>query len=142
MADPVTPDGSCCACLTVVYRPREHGDGSKSERWVCASCGREFVPRAVADENLDRVAEHVLAKETPPVPTPNPNYTALLDEIRAAGWEPKIPEPRRADDGYHVVGTIKFSGQRVLELDCVGPDAFGAVEQARRFFRQVLRGHR
>jgi len=32
-----------CACLRVVYSPLTHDDGTKSERWVCESCGAVFV---------------------------------------------------------------------------------------------------
>jgi hypothetical protein len=36
---------AACACLKVSYDPIKHDDGSFSERWVCSSCGAEFVRR-------------------------------------------------------------------------------------------------
>jgi hypothetical protein len=33
----------CCACLDVRYLPEETNDGYMKERWLCLTCGAEFV---------------------------------------------------------------------------------------------------
>jgi hypothetical protein len=34
-----------CACLKVIYQPIHNADNSCTERWVCESCGNEFVKK-------------------------------------------------------------------------------------------------
>lgn len=59
--------GPACACLTVAYRPREHEGGALSDRWVCTSCGAEFVRRTVTlDESLTTAQLRVAPPEAGP----------------------------------------------------------------------------
>ena len=36
-------ESPACACLSVVYDPNHHEGGAMSDRWLCHSCGAEFV---------------------------------------------------------------------------------------------------
>jgi len=41
--------GPFCAHIHVVSSPIVHGDGSKSDRWVCLGCNAYFMPVAWQD---------------------------------------------------------------------------------------------
>jgi len=45
----------CCACMNVTSNPRDNGDGTLSDRWVCVDCGSEYCKRFWADRAEKRI---------------------------------------------------------------------------------------
>lgn len=52
-----------CACGHVEFAPIDNGNGTKSDRWRCVMCRREFVP-GVALEQLQGELDEVRAEKT------------------------------------------------------------------------------
>lgn len=44
----MTDDTTACSCMRVVYKPKDHGDGTMSERWVCELSDDHVFVRAGA----------------------------------------------------------------------------------------------
>ena len=101
-------DGSMCAHLNVKYAPVDNGNGTMSDRWVCALCGHDFWPKqwlfpapwqreAALRQQTPAVGERPTASQRaldrlkPPIDVYDSDADA---RIRRAGYEAAIADVR------------------------------------------------